>query len=245
MDPQAAIEAAFAELDERDLATISDSDRAIVERALPHTMTGVLRVLAVVEAVRYVVRAGVEGDFAECGVWRGGSVIAMIETLKELGADARDIHLYDTFEGMTEPSEADTSPLERPALEHWQETGGRPWPEFFAPEVFDEAIVRETILATGYPAERLHFVRGRVEDTIPDRAPECLALVRLDTDWYESTMHELVQLWPRLARGGVLLVDDYGAWDGCRRAVDEYFTHRAAPVLLHRTDFTGRTAVKV
>jgi O-methyltransferase len=171
----------------------------------------------------------------------------MILVLQGLGVDDRDIHLFDTFEGMTAPTEEDTSPLDPPALETWaeaQESGERAWSELFSHEVFDEAAVRELLVSTGYPSERLHFARGPVEQTLPEAAPERLALLRLDTDWYESTRHELEHLWPRLSDGGVLIVDDYGHWEGARRAVDEFFATSAAPVLLSRIDYTGRIAIK-
>jgi hypothetical protein len=235
---------AFAELSDHDIATIDEADRRIVELALPNTMTGVLRMLGLVAAVRYVVAAKIEGAFAECGVWRGGSVVAMIETLAELGVADRDIYLYDTFEGMTEPTAEDTSPMDGSASEAWRESGGRPYQELFNPNTFDEETVRANVLETGYPAARLHFVRGPVEETIPGTAADRLALLRLDTDWYESTRHELEHLYPRLVTGGVLIVDDYGHWEGCRRAVDEYFSGAAEPVLLNRIDYTGRVAVK-
>jgi O-methyltransferase len=225
-----------------DLARLDPADRGIVERALPYTLTGVARLQALVDAVRHLVRAGVEGDFAECGVWRGGSVLAMVLTLQDERVSDRDIHLYDTFEGMTAPTEHDTSPIHPPALDLWQASEGRPWPELFAGDVFNEQAVRATLAATGYPEERLHFVRGRVEETLPAHAPGRLALLRLDTDWYESTRHELVHLYPRLVSGGVLIVDDYGEWDGCRRAVDEHFA--ADPVLFVRIDAAARIAVK-
>lgn len=238
----AALPAAEVGLD--DLAA---EDRAIVERALPYTMTGVARLRALVEAVRYLERRGVAGAFAECGVWRGGSVLAMIETLRSLGAAPRDIWLYDTFEGMTEPTDEDVSPFEPPALGTWRDAtarGERPWSELFGTETFNEGLVRDTLLATGYPADRLRFVRGPVEQTLPARAPDGpLALLRLDTDWYESTRHELIHLYPRLAPGGVLIIDDYGHFEGARRAVDEYFAEHE-PVLLTRIDYTGRLAVK-
>jgi hypothetical protein len=166
----------------------------------------------------------------------------MALTLKELGADDRDIYLFDTFEGMTAPTEADTSRYDRPALEDWQASGGRPYAELFQPELVGEAAVRATL--EPYPAERLHFVRGPVEETLPDQAPAELALLRLDTDWYESTRHELEHLYPRLSRGGVLMIDDYGHWEGARRAVDEYFAGTGEPLLLNRIDYTGRVAVK-
>jgi O-methyltransferase len=229
------------------LTTATPADAQIVRRALPFTMTGPARLLALVDAVRYCATRGVPGGFAECGVWRGGSVLAILLTLHDMGETDRDVYLFDTFEGMTEPSAHDVSPLDPPALATWEEARERdekPWREMFGQESFNEDDVRRTVLATGYPAGRIHFVRGPVEETIPQHAPERLALLRLDTDWYESTRHELDHLYPRLAPGGVLIIDDYGHWDGARRAVDEYFAAQAQPLLLNRIDYTGRIGVK-
>jgi O-methyltransferase len=229
-------------------ATTTPEDEAIMARARPYTITSAARMQSLIDSVRYCERRGIPGAFAECGVWLGGSVLVMVLTLQALGREDRDIYLYDTFEGMTEPGEDDVSPFDPPALETWraaQQQGAVAWPEYFDPAKFHEQAVRETLLATGYPAERLHFVRGTVEETLPARAPERLALLRLDTDWYDSTLHELRHLYPRLETGGVLIVDDYGHWEGARRAVDEYFATAAAPVLLNRVDYTARTAVKL
>ena len=224
-------------------AGTSPQDERILERVLPYTMTGAPRLQALVDSVRYCLARDIPGDFVECGVWRGGSVLAMILTLQEEGRTDRDIHLFDTFEGMTAPTEHDVSSLDPPALETWsaaQERDERPWSELFAGEQFNEEAVRETVLSTGYPPERIHFVRGPVEETLPANAPETIALLRLDTDWYESTRHELEHLYPRLSEAGVLIIDDYGHWDGARRAVDEYFEAHgrppaAQPDRLHRT----------
>jgi hypothetical protein len=241
-EPTPSRDEAIAALD-----TISDEDRAIVELALPYTMTGIPRLQALIDAVRYLVAREQPGAFAECGVWRGGSVLTMIATLQQLGAPPRDIWLYDTFDGMTEPTEHDVSPIDGSALEAWREAserGERPWSELFDSQVFNESQVRDTVLSTGYPADRVHFVRGPVEETLPGHAPAGeLALLRLDTDWYESTRHELAHLYPRLCSGGVLIIDDYGHFEGARRAVDEYFATRE-PLLLHRIDYTARIAVK-
>jgi hypothetical protein len=232
---------------DRGLEFVDEDDRRIVERALPLTLTGAARLQALVDAVRYCESSGAEGAFAECGVWRGGSVLAMVLTLQDMGVDDRDIYLYDTFEGMTEPTEHDVSPIDPPALETWREAereGTKAWPYLFDPETFNEEAVLETVLSTGYPRERVHAVAGTVEETLPEQAPERLAILRLDTDWYESTRHELVHLYPRLVEGGVLIVDDYGHWQGARRAVDEYFAEHEPRPLLSRIDYTGRIAVK-
>ena len=229
------------------LTSATGEELATIDRCLPHTITGADRLLATIDATEYVVRAGIPGALAECGVYRGGSVLAMLLTLQRLGATDRDVYLYDTFEGMPEPTEADTSPYDEPALDHWKRAranGRLGWDHFFDPSLFTFDAVRDVILGSGYPAERIHFVVGLVEETIPAQAPERLAVLRLDTDWYESTRHELEHLYPRLVDGGVLIVDDYGHWDGSRRAVDEHFATAATPIHLVRTDYSGRVGIK-
>ncbi len=228
------------------LAEADEADRRIVTTSLQYSMTSAPRMLALVDAVRYCVARQLSGAFAECGVWRGGSILAMILTLQELSVTDRDIYLYDTFEGMTAPGEHDLSSFDPPARETWQEAKGseqRPWSELFSPETFNEEAVRSLLEGTGYPQQLLHFVRGPVEQTLPEQAPSELALLRLDTDWYESTHHELEHLLPRLTPAGVLLIDDYGHWKGARRAVDEYLAEVGRPLLLSRIDYTGRIAV--
>lgn len=227
---------------------LAAADAAIIRRVRPYTMTSPERIAALLGAVDYVVRRGLPGAFAECGVWRGGSVLAMVLRLLELGDTGRDIYLYDTFEGMTQPSEHDQSRYDGSALQAWKRAaaaGQRAWDGMFNSQVFGIEQVRKVLVDSGYPAARLHLVQGPVESTLPAAAPPSLALLRLDTDWYESTRHELVHLYPLLAPGGVLIIDDYGHWDGCRKAVDEYFAENGSPLLLARVDYTGRIAVKV
>jgi hypothetical protein len=200
------------------------------------------------DGVDYLTRRNVSGAFVECGVWRGGSILTMILRLQQLGVDDRDIYLYDTFEGMTRPTEHDRSAFEKDhALSTWasaEAAGATPWDYFYGPDVLTLDKVRNLVLSSGYPAARVHFVVGKVEETLPQMAPPEVALLRLDTDWYESTLHELVHLYPRLVDGGVLIIDDYGHWEGCRRAVDEYFSTVAPPPMLGRLDYSGRLGVK-
>jgi len=231
-----------------DLGSLTASEVKIVERAKPYTLTSAERLCALIDAVRYCTKRQLPGAFAECGVWMGGSVLAMILTLQDLGANDRPIYLYDTFEGMTRPTEFDTTRYGGRALKHWDDREKRMDSPFerhiFNPQSFHEDAVRELLLETGYPPDLVEFVRGPVEQTIPGRAPDGLALLRLDTDWYESTRHELEHLYPRVCEAGVLIIDDYGHWDGARRAVDEYFDAHAPLPLLNRIDYSGRIAVK-
>lgn len=197
------------------------------------TMTTRPRVYALVDAVWHIVKKEIPGAFVECGVWRGGSVMAMALTLVELGAE-RDIWLYDTFEGMPPPEGIDG----KKAVKRWEEARGENW--CLAP--VEE--VKRNVYATGYPGELFHFVKGMVEETIPATAPDQIALLRLDTDWYSSTMHELVHLYPLLSLGGVLLIDDYGHWRGARKATDRYIMNYAPDLVLERVDKSCRMATK-
>lgn len=222
------------------LADLSDADREIVRRVAPYTLTGTDRRASLLQAVDHLVRHRVPGDIVECGVWRGGSMMAVALALLARGDTSRDLYLYDTYEGMTAPTEADRSHTGEPAQTQLERTtrGEGVWCEAGLGDV------QANLWSTGYPRERIHFVRGPVEQTLPGTIPAAVALLRLDTDWYESTRHELVHLYPRLSSQGVLIIDDYGHWQGARRAVDEYFAASATPVFLHRVDYTARLLVK-
>jgi O-methyltransferase len=220
-----------------------EETRRVVAAVRPYTMTSVERIYATIEAVRYVVRAGVAGAIVECGVWRGGSMMAAAHTLMQLGRRDVDLVMFDTFEGMTRPTGVDLDFGGVPAsvrFEQFQEgENSSSWCRASLAEV------EENLIATGYPRERMRFVKGKVEDTIPPEAPARISLLRLDTDWYESTRHELLHLYPRLADGGVLIIDDYGHWKGSQKATDEYFSSvRVSRILLSRIDYTGRIGVK-
>jgi O-methyltransferase len=232
--PRSVLEVTLPRLTEA-APDFTDADRALMTRVRPFTMTSLERVTGLAQAVRYLVRAKVPGAMVECGVWKGGSMMTVALTLLELG-EVRDLYLFDTFEGMTPPTAEDITYAGVPAGELLASPTGR----MRCDAGMDQ--VRSALETTGYPMERVHLVPGRVEDTLPGKAPERLALCRLDTDFYTSTVHELAHLYPRLSSGGVLIIDDYGAWKGARQAVDEYF--RDAAVLMHRLDWTGRLVMK-
>ncbi|MEP7219097.1 MAG: TylF/MycF/NovP-related O-methyltransferase [Bacteroidota bacterium] len=221
----------------------SEEDATIVAAVQPYTMTGAERVYALVQAVRYVVVNNIPGAIVECGVWKGGSMMAVAMALVKLGVSDRDLYLYDTFEGMTAPGAIDVSHQGKKAAEMFEGTRIGDDSSDWCNASIEE--VRETLLSTGYPAERLHFVKGKVEDTIPEVAPEAIAILRLDTDWYESTRHELQHLYPRISRGGALVLDDYGHWLGSRQATDEYIAQHNLPLLLNRIDYSGRIGLKL
>ena len=215
---------------------------ATMRAVAPYTMTPPARLVALQDAVAYVVAARIPGAIVECGVWRGGSMMAISRALLELGAADRELWLYDTFEGMTEPGEHDRTADGR-AADTWI-SNERSTPTGATTGVFgaSQAEVGANLARTGYPPSLLRFVQGPVEETLLVDRPQQLALVRLDTDFYESTRAELEALYPLLAPGGVLILDDYGYWLGARRAVDEYF--RDNPALLLRIDGSARIIIK-
>jgi hypothetical protein len=218
------------------------NDLDIMRKVSDYTMTGPERLFGVITAVRYLVANKITGDFVECGVWRGGSTMTAALTLMELGDRTRDIYLFDTFAGMSPPTEKDKVASGESAAEILAKTKKREGPGIWSIASLED--VQNNLFSTGYPREKLHFVVGKVEDTIPTHAPQDIALLRLDTDWYESTKHELVHLFPRLRRNGVLIIDDYGHWKGARQAVDEFIAELKFKPLLTRLDYTGRLLVK-
>lgn len=182
--------------------------------------------LATAMVCQYVVDRGIEGDFIECGVWRGGHSIIAAGIFASMDP-RRHTYLLDTFTGMSEPAEVDTRTYDgisaSKIFENMKVEDHSGWCE----ATLDE--VKANFAKARVPTDNVHFIRGDVKDTLAN--PELMArlakrkisILRLDTDWFESTKIELEALWPLLTPGGIMIVDDYGYWSGAKKAVDEYF----------------------
>ena len=206
----------------------------ILEAVRPYTLTPPDRVAALVGAVDYVIDHDLPGAFTECGLWKGGSLMAVAARLGDRGVTDRELVGFDTFEGMVDPTAEDVDfrgVAQQPEDEGSQLRVGAGLED-----------VTANLRSTGYPPDRMRLVKGDVLQTIPAQAPERIALLRLDTDWYESTRHELDELWPRLVVGGILIIDDYGHYQGARKATDDFFADKR--IFLQRVDYTARMAVK-
>jgi len=214
----------------------------LAKKCKPFTMTSTERLYAIYKSVEYLVYNDLDGDFVECGVWKGGSSMMIALSLLKFKLRDRKIYLYDTYEGMSQPTEDDINYANNIAKIKFEQSknsaGGSDW----CRSEIDE--VKKNLYSTGYPKENLIFIKGKVEDTLPGHMPEKLVLLRLDTDWYESTLHEMEHLYPVLTKKGVLIIDDYGHWRGCKKAIDEYFQKSDIRILLNRIDFTGRIGIK-
>jgi hypothetical protein len=193
-------------------------------------------------ACKYVAENDVPGDFVECGVWRGGNAIIAAEIFKRYKV-VRKVFLFDTFQGMTEPTMDDmTVQDKKPALEQYlkaQRESHNDW--CFAPLT----EVRSNFQTRGLLGEDVVFVEGKVEDTLRrhDNLPQRISILRLDTDWYESTKLELEVLYPLIVSGGFLIIDDYGFWSGSKKATDEFFSGAIRRPYFHPIDEQRRIAV--
>ncbi len=222
---------------------LSADDLALLASVDAFTMTSLERRHALLQSVRHIIRHQITGDIVECGVWRGGSMMLVAKALNHAGIQSRDLYLYDTFEGMPPPSEEDQDAMGTPAsILMREDAGSRRESHLWAVATLED--VRRNLSSTGYPEARFHYVSGRVEQTIPATIPSSIALLRLDTDWYESTAHELAHLYPRVVSGGIVIIDDYGHWKGARKAVDEFLQSCPDRIFLNRIDNTGRAFVK-
>jgi O-methyltransferase len=215
-----------------------------IEKVAPYTMTSLERLISLYRAVDYIEESNVEGDIVECGVWKGGCMMLAANKLLEKNSNKRNLFLFDTFEGMSEPTENDIAITQQSAKDLLEKEDNK----FSGDNIWCFASiedVKKNMFSTGYKQDNIYFVKGKVEDTLPIDKIERIALLRLDTDWYESTKHELETLYDKLVIGGVLIIDDYGHWNGAKKAVDEFIKDRKLSLFLNRIDYTGRLAIKI
>ena len=222
------------------LSNYNEDTREIILKVHDHTMISFNKLSSLIQAVRYVNRWQIPGAIVECGVWRGGAIMAAALALKQLGVTDRTFYLYDTFCGMPEPSEYDShlwkSSVNPQELFRLRQTG--PDSSDWCRASLNE--VRHNLATTQYDLNRFKLVEGKVEETIPGTLPDEIAILRLDTDWYESTKHEMIHLFPRLVSKGVLIVDDYHTWSGSKKAVDEYLAAANVPIFCPKVgEFIG------
>jgi len=227
-------------------AGLLDMDKSflpIFESCKKFTMTSSERMFGLYKAIEYITRAEIPGAIVECGVWRGGSMMIVSNTLQRLGNTDRELYLFDTYEGLPRPDEElDVDLWNNRGIDGWVTQRRSDESSNWAYASIEE--VRANLEGTGYPNEKMHFVKGMVENTIPHQTLSSIAILRLDTDWYKSTRHELEHLFPRISPNGIIIIDDYGHFKGARKAVDEYFEKNNIVILLNRLDYSGRIGIK-
>jgi O-methyltransferase len=221
---------------------VTEQEKSILRIAKPFTMTSQARLIYLVRAVEYLVRHQIPGAIIECGVWRGGSMMAVAEALRQFGDTSRQLYLFDTFSGMSEPTEHDRKAREAIDVRlKWEQSLDQNGSSWCYASLED---VKTNLSRVDYPQQNMHFIKGPVEQTLPQFTTPEIGILRLDTDWYESTKVELQRLYPGVVRYGVIILDDYGSWEGAKQATDEFLAQLDAPVLLNRIDATARAFIK-
>lgn len=221
--------------DRRDIDLEDDFFMELYEKVRDYTMTSVDDLFALYTALNFITKNNVPGDLVECGVWKGGSAMFMANYLVTKNSLHRKIYLYDTFSGMTAPGPYDFDLNGNSA----KSKNVIKW------EPSSIAEVRSNMGSTGYPMKNVILVEGDVHNTLRENLPEEISVLRLDTDWYESTKAELEKLYPKLSINGIIILDDHGHWLGARKAAEEYFDKEKAPIFFSKVNYSTRVGIKL
>jgi hypothetical protein len=222
----------------RDIIEVNEYEKKLINKCLQYSMTNFERMWSLIQSFHHVRHESLVGDFVECGVWKGGNIILLKKLIEKFNFK-KNIYGFDTFEGMAEPGFYDVNYNNKSAKkmsdEHKKKDIG------FAMCSLDD--VKKNI-KENTKTDNIFLIKGKVENTLKNKKklPKKISILRLDTDFYESTKIELEILFPRLVKGGVLIVDDYGFWKGAKKAVDEYFCDYRQ--FMHYVDHSCRLLIK-
>lgn len=220
---------------------INIPQKLLIKTSQKYSMTNERRLWSLLQSMQYVIQNKIDGEFVECGVWKGGNIILFKKYLEEKKIK-KNIYAYDTYDGMPKPGIFDYK------LGYFKKEFGlniynvkkKNWNKI------DLNTVKSNILNECDDIDNIHFIKGLVQDTLTknDNLPEKISILRLDTDFYESSKKELEILYPRLSKGGILILDDYGTWTGVKQAVDEFFEKKGEIPFLHFVDYGCRLLIK-
>ena len=229
---------------------LEDEANELILRIRPNTMLSRERLVTLYQQVVHCERNDLAGDFVECGVWKGGSVGLMALANLKTGKSRRHIHLYDSFSEICEPDGKVDGARAVEEVRAWSKDGGVsgklvPVAGFYdllgGPGTLEgnRELLEKKI---GYDPAFLHYHKGWFQDTLPATAKQVsqIAILRLDGDWYASTKVCLDYLYSKVVKDGFVIIDDYGAYDGCRKAVDEFRASQKINGYLHHIDKVAR-----
>lgn len=218
-------------------------DKKLINLIQKYSMTPQIRIFNLLQSLRHIKYKKIEGDYVECGVWKGGNIILFKKFIENEDRDSiKNIFAFDTYEGMTEPDENDydiSSKVSANVLLKGDKTKQTNlW------GVCSLENVKKNILENVNNMKNIKFIKGRVENTLnlDSNLPDKISLLRLDTDWYSSTKKELEVLYSKVSSGGIIIIDDYGHWGGSKKAVDNFFLNKY--VWMHYVDYACRLIIK-
>jgi hypothetical protein len=200
------------------------------------------RFLSLYQALQYISKNKIKGDIVECGVFKGGSAMFICFFLKFFLVNNKKIWLYDTYEGMSAPSKVDIDLNNKKAKDFLKEKKIENLNNVWAYSPL--SYVKKNIKITNFDQKKCLFIKGKVENTLKMNKPKSISLLRLDTDFYKSTKAELDNLYNLIIPGGIIIVDDYGHWKGCKLAVDQFFKNKKN-ILFLNVDYTGIIGIKL
>ena len=221
---------------------IEPKNKKLIEFVKPNSMSSNIRLHELINSIDYILRNNIKGDFVECGIWRGANLVVMQKLLERNEIDNIKVFGYDTFDGMSEPSKYDYDLIGNKAEDLMNKTPKKEGRGIWAYSTFQR--VKNIIDNSVDSPENIKLIKGKVEETLIQKKnlPKKISLLRLDTDFYESTKVEMEVLYPLLVKGGVLIIDDYGHFKGARKAVDDYFQNQQ--IWLKYVDITCRLYIK-
>ena len=227
--------------------TESDKMISIVRN---NTMVSHAGLFSLYQQALFCEQQGITGDFVECGVWKGGSVGLMALVNLKHGSSRRHIHLFDSFEEICEPDEEVDGQRAVTEAMTWAKKGGAKgrlvpltgiYDQFGGPGTIQE---NENLLndKIGYDSPYIHYHKGWFQHTLPEQHQDIgkIAILRIDADWYASTKICLDHLFDKVVSGGFVIIDDYGTYDGCKKAVDEFLAGLPKPLYLNHVNFDIR-----
>ena len=192
---------------------------SLIVQVRDHTMVDVPRLKLLYDLTKELDSQGIPGDLVTCGVYRGGSSAVLAGANRKSDVQ-RNSWLFDSFEGLPEPTQ-------RNGFEA-QETYHKGWC------TASEDEVRQLFACLGFMNSNVHIVKGWFQDTLPFAPIRQIALLHIDADWYNSVSICLTTLFDRVRPNGVIVLDDYGTWEGCRNATNDFFSARNLDLALLR-----------
>ena len=228
---------------EHEFPDSNNFEKEIFNICSEYSMTSHERMFALMKSIEFIKQNNVEGDFVECGVWKGGNLILFQKFIDKYNFNKK-IYAYDTFEGMSNPEKVDETFKGESSIDLLNKLNKKKVDRKKNILIADCSIedVKKNFKKFSNK-NNLICIKGPVEKTldIKENLPNKISILRLDTDWYSSTKKELEILFPLLEKNGILIIDDYGFWKGARKAVDEYFKNKN--VTMFKIDFTGRMII--
>ncbi len=225
------------------IVELTDEDKNYIKLVSKFSMTTEIRIYSLIQSLKYIKYKNIKGDFVECGVWKGGNIILFKKFLeKYFKQEDRQIYAYDTYEGMNKPSDFDYNLQNKKKAEKLLLDDKNKTTNIWGIYGLDQ--VKTNLINNTDNLDNINFIKGEVEKTLDleKNLPSKISILRLDTDWYESTKKELEVLYDRVTSGGVIIIDDYGHWGGSKKAVDEFFKNKY--VWMHYIDYACRLIIK-